>query len=135
MIYLLDTNVISDLLIKHAQITQQIEQHKINNDQLIVCQPVFYELMRGLIRTRSTKKLSILRDQILPSFDWQNLEADDWLQAAQYWSFAISIGKQLSDMDFLIAALATRLNATLVSSDTDFDALPIKREDWRVPTS
>jgi predicted nucleic acid-binding protein len=55
------------------------------------------------------------------------------LQAAHYWSNAVSIGKQLSDMDFLIAALAHRLNAVIVSADTDFDALPVKREDWRLP--
>ncbi len=81
------------------------------------------------------KKLTILHDNLLPSFDWQPLNQQDWLQAAQYWLNAISAGKQLSDMDLLIAALVTRLNATLVSADTDFDALPIKREDWRVTAS
>ena len=135
MIYLLDTNVISDLLVKHNIITQQVEEHKVRNDQLIVCQPVYYELMRGLIRTQSTKKLTILRDNLLPSFDWQTVVEQDWLQAAHYWSNAISARKQLSDMDFLIAALSTRLNATLVSADTDFDTLPIKRENWRVTSS
>ena len=135
MIYLLDTNVISDLLVKHSIVTQQVEEHKVQNNQLIVCQPVYYELMRGLIRTQSTKKLTILRDNLLPSFDWQIVVEQDWLQAAHYWSNAMSAGKQLSDMDLLIAALSTRLNAMLVSADSDFDALPIKRENWRVTPS
>jgi predicted nucleic acid-binding protein len=40
-------------------------------------------------------------------------------------------GRQFSDMDLLIAAIAKRLDAILVSSDSDFDALPVTREDWR----
>jgi len=135
LIFLLDTNVISDLLIKHSTVTQQIEEHKLNGDQLILCQPVYYELIRGLIRANATNKQTILQNKLLPSFQWQALDQQDWLQAAHYWSNAINAGKQLSDMDFLIAALATRLNATLVSADTDFDALPIKREDWRLTAS
>ena len=135
MIYLLDTNVISDLIVKHPIVTRQVEEHKLKADELIVCQPVYYELMRGLIRTRSTKKLAVLTNQLLPGFAWQQLDRQDWLQAAHYWSNAINIGKQLSDMDLLIAAMVTRLNAVLVSADTDFDALPVKREDWRVSAS
>ena len=40
-------------------------------------------------------------------------------------------GKQLSDVDLLIAALAQRLDGVVVTSDDDFDALPIQRENWR----
>jgi predicted nucleic acid-binding protein len=42
------------------------------------------------------------------------------------------LGNQLADVDLLIAAVATRLGDIIVSSDTDFDALPVKRENWRV---
>ena len=31
----------------------------------------------------------------------------------------------------VIAALAQRLNAVVVTSDNDFAALPVQREDWR----
>lgn len=133
LIYLLDTNTVSDLIAEIPQVMQWVQQHRLNHDPMAICQPVYYELMRGLIRTKATKKLSILRHQLLPHFDWIRLQDEDWLQAAEYWSNAIRIGKQLSDMDFLLAALAHRLDAVIVSSDADFDALPVKRENWRTP--
>jgi predicted nucleic acid-binding protein len=34
-------------------------------------------------------------------------------------------------MDLLTAAMAMRLNAIIVSADDDFDALAVKRENWR----
>lgn len=55
----------------------------------------------------------------------------DWRQAAHFWAEARNAGKQLSDVDLLIAALAYRLNATLVTSDNDFEALPVQHENWR----
>lgn len=69
------------------------------------------------------------------ALDWQTLIEQDWLEAAQLWANADKMGKRLSDIDVLIAALVSRLKAILVSADTDFDALPVKREDWRVATS
>lgn len=38
--------------------------------------------------------------------------------------------RQLSDVDLQIAALAHRLDGTVITTDVDFDVLPIKREDW-----
>lgn len=133
MIYPLDTNTISDLIAEHPTVIHRVEEHRINRDVMAICQPVYYELIRGLIRTKATTKLSILRDRLIPQFDRVPMEDADWLKAAEYWADAIKIGKQLSDMDFLIAAIAHRLSATLVSSDADFDALPVKRENWHDP--
>ena len=133
MIYLLDANVISDLLTNQVQVTQHVEQHIANHDILALTPPIYYELLRGLIRRKAQKKLAVLQNKIMPELDWIALHESDWEQAANFWSQAISAGKSLSDMDFLVAAIAQRLNAILVSSDRDFAALPIKRENWREP--
>jgi len=55
----------------------------------------------------------------------------DWEQAAQFWADAVSRGKQHSDVDLLVAAIAKRLEATVITADDDFDSLPVKRENWR----
>ncbi len=55
----------------------------------------------------------------------------DWDQAARFWADMTKRGRQFSDIDLLLASVVARLDATLVSADADFDALPIKREDWR----
>jgi predicted nucleic acid-binding protein len=50
------------------------------------------------------------------------------VKAAELWSSTRSAGKQLSDVDLLLAALAVRMDAVIVSNDSDFDALPARRE-------
>jgi predicted nucleic acid-binding protein len=77
-------------------------------------------------------KLRDLQRSILPLFTWEDLEDLDWEQAARFWAEARRKGQQLGNPDLLLAALASRQNAVIVSVDTDYDALPIRREDWRV---
>ncbi len=133
MIYLLDTCAISDMLVNNMNVISRVEQHLANRDTVAICRPVYYELMRGLVWRKSPKKRAILDDNVLPKLDWQTMEDADWLQAALFWANAISAGRHLSDVDFLIATIAHRIGAIIVSSDADFDALPVKRENWREP--
>jgi len=42
-----------------------------------------------------------------------------------------SRGRVLSQVDMMLAALARQMGLTILSTDTDFDALPdIRRENW-----
>jgi predicted nucleic acid-binding protein len=75
----------------------------------------------------------MLEEDLRPTLEWIALTNNDWSQAARLWADTVKRGRQLSDVDLLIAAIATRLDAIIVSSDTDFDALPVKRENWRTP--
>ena len=67
----------------------------------------------------------------MPLMDHLALIDDDWQVAAQLWGTMRNQGKQFSDADLLIAALAQRLNAVVVTADDDFAALSIQRENWR----
>jgi predicted nucleic acid-binding protein len=75
----------------------------------------------------------VLREKIIPLLDYIPLDDEDWLQAARLWADTRRQGRQLSDVDVLVAAVAFRRSAIIVSSDTDFDSLPVRREDWRIP--
>jgi predicted nucleic acid-binding protein len=130
-IYLLDTNVISDLLAEPPEARQWARIQRANGNQLAICQPVYYEVLRGLVWRNATAKLGTFNSRVLPLLDWVSLTDKDWQQAAIYWASTRSNGKQLGDPDLLLAALATRLAATIVSRDKDFDALSIHRIDWR----
>lgn len=132
MIYLLDANPISDLIARHSQVRSHVAHVLRQGDTLAICQPVYYELLRGLLWRGATGKLSTLNRRILPYLTWIPLVDADWQQAARLWADARRQGRPLSDPDLLVAALANRLGAILVSNDTDFDILPIKREDWRI---
>ena len=134
MIYLLDTNVISDLSRNVSIVVANRNQKLRQGHSLVLCLPVYYESLRGLLKKKATSQIVGL-NALKAALEWQVAIEQDWLEATQLWANADNKGKRLSDIDILIAAIALRLNATLVSSDTDFDVLPIKREDWRVATS
>jgi predicted nucleic acid-binding protein len=102
---------------------------------LAICRPVYYELLRGILWRKAIGKSALLHSQLLPLFSWVELIDKDWVQAARFWADSTAEGKQLADVDLLLAALSYRLNAILVSNDQDFDGLPIQREDWRVSSA
>lgn len=109
-----------------------VEEKLRQGHQICICQPVYFEVMRDLLWKNLTAKLTILRSKVMPKLEIAAIEDGDWLQAAQFWASAVSRGRQINDIDLFVAAIAHRLDAIIVSSDTDFDALPVKREDWRV---
>ncbi|SRR5258706_15362464 len=133
MIFLLDTNSIADILTSQVGVTREMQLHIAQGDTLGLCRPVYYEVFRGLLWRNATNKLAFFNHHIGLFFTWLDLIDVDWGQAAQFWASARSRGKQLVDIDVLLAALAYRLNATIVSSDQDFAALPIRRINWRTP--
>jgi predicted nucleic acid-binding protein len=131
--YVLDTNVISDIV--NTKPNANVIAHLAANfrHDLYLCVPVDYEIRRGYIRRSATRKLQIYQTQIMPRFQWMQLEDEDWQEAASLWANAVNQGRQLSDIDLLVAAVAIRLNATVVTSDNDFDVLSVKRVNWRIP--
>ena len=128
--YVLDTNVISDLTKGDSIILTHLRSHRA--DTIYLCQPVYFESLRGLLWKNAHVKIKSL-EALRELFTWVELMDEDWTQAAQWWADTQSQGKQLADVDLLVAAVALRLNAILVSADDDFDALPVPRENWRVP--
>jgi tRNA(fMet)-specific endonuclease VapC len=133
LIYILDTNVFADLSRNHLTVTTRRDEQILAENTLVLCQPVYYEIVRGLIKSNATKQLKRFYEEVAPLYETVSLSDRDWLKAAQFWADADNKGRQLSDIDLLLAALAHRLDAVIVSSDTDFDALSVKRENWRTP--
>lgn len=133
--YVLDTNVIADRMKAREPVSQRLTVAVQTGHRVCLCQPVYYEVMRGLLKTNATRKLHLFQTTIVPLLTWVSLTDDDWRQAAQFWANAVNAGKQLADTDLLIAAIAKRVDGVVVTDDGDFDALPIRRENWRVPVS
>ncbi|MBL8131034.1 MAG: PIN domain-containing protein [Anaerolineae bacterium] len=128
MNYLLDTNIITALIKGDSRVLAQLQKHR--GDGVYLCQPVYYEAMRGLLWKNATTKIAALH-RLRARFGWFQLVDSDWDQAGLLWVQAVSKGRQLADIDLLIAAIALRQDAIVVSDDNDFDALPVKRENWR----
>jgi predicted nucleic acid-binding protein len=126
--YLLDTNVLSDLTRGEATVLNRLRIHRA--DTVYLCQPVYFESLRGLLWKNAPAKLKSL-EALRKLLTWVELIDEDWTQAATMWANTQHEGKQLADVDLLVAALTLRLDAILVSADEDFDALSVARVNWR----
>lgn len=131
LIYLLDTNVTSDYIKQFEPTTTRIKQAIRDGHILYLCKPIEYEVLRGLIKASAERQRQIFEAGFAPQLTLLPLTDADWQQAAQFWAEAPNAGKQLSDVDLLIAALAYRLKAVIVTNDDDFAALPVQHENWR----
>ena len=131
VIYILDTNVIADRFHHLPQVLDRLNRAGEAGHVLGLCDPVRYEILRGLLKVNVRQKLRHFQETIMPLMDHLALIDDDWQVAAQLWATMRNQGKQFSDADLLIAALAQRLNAVVVTADDDFAALSIQRENWR----
>lgn len=131
--FVLDTNVISDIVspVPNTIVINNIAAHR--QHTLCLCEPIDYEVRRGYLKTGATAKLKVYEQRIKPQFQWVSLVEADWQQAAQFWADMVNKGKQLSDIDLLLAAVAKRLGGFIISADDDFDPLPIQRTNWRLP--
>lgn len=131
MKYILDSNVVSGLIREQPSVQSNLIKHAF--DEIYLCLPVYFEIVRGLLWKDAVKKIVIL-EQLRSQLDWIDLQESDWQLAARLWAAVNARGRQLSDIDLLIGALAIRLDAVLVTDDNDYDALPqIPRENWRLP--
>lgn len=131
--YILDTTVIADRMKAVEPVTQRLTTTIAAGHAVYLCQPVYYEVIRGVLKANATRKQQFFESTIVPMLGWLPVTDADWRQAARFWAQARNAGYQLSDVDLLVAALAQRLNGIIVSSDDDFDALPVRRENWREP--
>ncbi|MCY3979265.1 MAG: PIN domain-containing protein [Chloroflexi bacterium] len=129
--YILDTNVIADRIRRHPQVIARLTQAGEAGNILGLCDPVRYEVSRGLLKVDAEQKLKFFQIEISPLMEYLALTTDDWQEAARLWAIMRNQGRQFSDVDLLIAALARRLDAVVVTADADFASLSVKSEDWR----
>ena len=133
-LYILDTNIISALLrlsdsqLINSPLLNRMRAYK--QASLIVCECVIYEIERGLNHRHSERLLLRFHTKILPLFQVAPIIFADWKSASILWASARAKGKQLSDIDLLVASVAIRLGGVVVTDDRDFDQLPVQTENW-----
>lgn len=132
MRFVFDTNAISDLGRFEANVTLRFDTALLNADEMFLPSPIYFEIVRGLLWRYSLVQLKTFQERWLPAFILVNPTFRDWYVASQIWAEARRAGRQLSDVDVLLVAIARRLDAILVTADDDFDALHVQRENWRI---
>lgn len=132
-VYVMDTNVVSDIAAPKPSPAVLTHLVKHRQDILCLCDAVDYEIRRGYLKTAAATKLKAYETKVKRQFQWVAITEADWKQAAQFWSEMANKGRAFSDVDLLVAAVAKRIGGIIVSADADFDALSVKRENWRIP--
>ena len=138
MLYLLDTNVISDLSRDIPQVRHHIQALAVT-DRVVTCAVVEGEVIFGIARLPTGKRRSELEQRIagvLAAFDCVPVPADAGPIYASIKLHRQRLGTTLDENDLWIAATALSVGAVLVSRDRDFSDVPgLKIENWTLPVT
>ena len=131
--YLLDTNHLSAALDGTSRFRERLHQSLLAGNRFGTCVPVLCELETGIVHTRRRDENRRILTVILRKVRiWPLEPALAPLYAGMYHSLREE-GRVLSQVDMLLGALARSLNATLLTSDRDFEApADLRLENWLI---
>ena len=124
MIYLLDTNAISDLM-RAAPAVEDWLSTLDPEDRVITCTIVRGEILFGIARLAESKRRLDLQQKVLGLFAAIPCEPVPETAAESYAAIKLArqrAGLTLDENDLWVAATALALRATLVSRDNDYRA-------------
>ena len=133
MLFLLDTNVFSDLMRKHGGVAARLASLA-EGDKVAICSVVRGEVRYGIERVPPGRRREDLRQQAAAL--WATIPCEPVPEAAGDHYAEVKVareraGLRLDENDLWIAATALSLGAVLVTRDNDFDQLPgLRIEDW-----
>ena len=132
MKYLLDTNVLIQLLRpKHAaRILDRLNRH--SEEDVVVCSVVRVELVTGALRSQRPETNLPLVEELLGDFDSLPLDDAAANQAGRLRAFLEGAGTPIGPNDLLIAGIALSNDLTLVTHNSaEFARVPgLRSEDW-----
>jgi tRNA(fMet)-specific endonuclease VapC len=130
-LYLLETNVVSDLMTNHPRVTAKASQYA---GRLLSSVIVRGEIIDGLQRLpagRRRRRLEAEATQVLATLTWQPVTEQGADTSGSLKATLARQGRSLGDNDLWIAATALTLGAIVVTRDTDFHLVPgLQVEDW-----
>jgi len=131
MTYALDTNIISYVLNGNITLSEKLESITQSGEKVVIPLIVYYEIKRGLIANKATKKMHIF-DNLCLKLNIQDLTVDDMNTAASIYAHHKRIGKLIDDSDLLISAQCVTQGYMLITHNTkhfkDVDGLQLV--DW-----
>ena len=132
MPYLLDTNVVTQLLKRNPRVVERYRRALELGEQIYFSAVVYYEIKRGLLHLGAEKQLRQLDEEFKNVLYWAPVSDATWDRAAHLWAECRRQGKPHDDDgDLLIAAQAYPLGAVVVTRNTkDFTDLQISSENW-----
>ncbi|MHB1559292.1 MAG: type II toxin-antitoxin system VapC family toxin [Isosphaeraceae bacterium] len=129
--YLLDTNHLGAALDARATIRERIFQARQAGHRFGTCVPVLRELETGLFHTRRRDQNRRILAVLLRQFRVWPLEPTIAPLYAEVYQYLRDKGRVVSQVDMMLAALSRSMDAILLSTDRDFDAVDgLRVENW-----
>lgn len=129
--YLLDTNHLGAALDARSSVRERIFQARRAGHRFGTCVPVLCELETGLLHTRRRDQNRRILAVLLREIPIWPLEPSIAPIYAEIFHDLRARGRVLSQVDMLLAALSRSMDATLLTSDRDFEALSdLHAENW-----
>lgn len=131
MLYLLDTNIISYLLVNNGDAVNNFDKCLSAGNEIKIPDVVYYEVQRGLFYNNS-KKLQNLFDDFCKSQGIVEINIPVFRRAAEIYANLKKRGELLEDADLLIAAIAMENDATLATNNVKHmeRIAGLKLENW-----
>ncbi len=127
---LLDTNTVSYLVKGIPGVRERLRSVAESGDEVLLCPPVHYEFHRYLLLKNATR-LQQIYAALAETWLWCPMHRDDWEEAAAIWARCSSRGRPVGDFDGLIAALARRREAVVITHNRrHFEDLGVDTADW-----
>jgi tRNA(fMet)-specific endonuclease VapC len=131
--YLLDCNHLSATLRKVSPVRERIHQARRSGHRFISCYPVICELEAGIQQTAKPEENRRRLAQLQRHVRLWPLDAET---ARLYGAVYIELrrqGRALSQVDMVLAAIARQHKLTVLTTDSDFEALPdLRVENWAI---
>ena len=115
MQYLLDSNVVIDILRNDEKVVMKHHLEAVKGNKMSICSIIYYEVVRGFKKIEATKKLetflSYCKNWEILLFDMKSIE-----KAIEIY-VKFPNGVTIEDNDIYIAAIAMINNCTLVTAN------------------
>jgi predicted nucleic acid-binding protein len=133
-VYLLDTNHVGMGVDPASRVGRRIFEARLAGTRLGTCLPVLCEIEAGMRQVRKKAKYRrdlnhlLLQLRLWPiDLKTARLYGDVYMELRR-------MGRVLSQVDIMVAALARQMRFTILTTDGDFGALSdIRTEDWSKP--
>jgi tRNA(fMet)-specific endonuclease VapC len=132
MPYLLDTNVITQLLKRNTRVVNRYRAVLEQGEAVYLSAVVYYEVKRGLLHVGAANQLRQLDEAFKNVLQWLPVSDSTWDRAAHLWADCRRQGRPHDDDgDLLIAAQASAVAAVVVTRNArDFANLQVAVENW-----
>lgn len=130
-LYFLDTNHLSAALQLVSPVRDQIFDAIRRGHRFGTCLPALCELEAGIAQTARPIAARRLLDSLLKEIRIWPFDRDDAQSYGELYFELARSGRVLSLVDVLVAVMARRLNATVLTADRDFEAISdVGCENW-----